>query len=604
MRRRSLLALTVLCATALWRPVAPASADAGYVPPVSFALATIDAAADNQYYDYGWASNTPSLFQDGIWPYKDWVRYPAANAAYADIDGDLLVLTNAGAGTFGAITYDGSTLTESDRRSTAIDIADGWRVSGFHYGPDDHIYALQRRSNESADPSRTVMRVLRYDRALNLVGTADIAVQDIPEGLYEEAGKPKDMGTPSFTMRGTWLVVPTAREKLPAPHHESNVTFLIDTTAMSVQQTAAAAYVSHSMNQFVATRGSDAVFVDHGDGLPRAIQLAVAPGYFSDPAAYDAGEIDAHSLFAIQGAAGANFTGVTVNGVAAGNDRVLVTGVAQPHDYTVGGVTGSSTSLAGNLYLISADIGTGESTLQWLTTVNPASPTSWVGQPTLTPLDDGTFALLYSVNSLSHASVSLHYRHLDEDGQTLTEKVWTDRELAATSAPVQVDDRLYWVGAGCAAGEVPAFTSHCSGAYVFGLDISDPAAPAALGQPVATPSGDSGGPGDGWGPAVLSFPRSALVAKPAGKAKVGKRLSAVTRGFPAGTTFRYQWYVGAKAVAKATKSSFKVKKTVKYQKNGKTRKITTKGKRLRVSVTARHGGYATTTYTSPRIKVK
>lgn len=588
MRRRSLLAITALCAAVLTAPAAPASADSGYVPPVSFALATVDAGASNQYYDYGWASNTPSLSMRGDFAYREWT-YSPANASFRDDDGNLLVLTaDVVTHRLAETTYDGDTLAVLSHHSVAFDTANGWSVTGLHYDPaGDHIYALQTRDNPAEDPDLVAVRVTKHDRSLGVLGTAPVEAGDVALGLYHGW----DAGSPSMTMAGKWLVVHTSREMFQqgGDHHESNVTYLVDTDTMTAAQTGVAAngfggnYVSHSFNQFATSRGDDAIFVDHGDGAPRAVQLAVAPGYFAGPTTYDAGDIETHSLLAISGAVGANYTGVTVNGVAAGGDRVLVTGVAEPQTAPM--------QEAGNLYLISADIDTGASTFQWLTT----GSTSWVGQPTLTPLGDGTFALLYPVNSPNHASVSLHYRHLDENGQTLTEKVWTDRELAATSTPVRVGDRLYWVGAGCG--------STCSGAYVFGLDVSDPTAPVALGRVVTPPGGDPGGPGNGGGD-ELAYPDHAKVGKPTGKAKVGGKLTASTSGYPSGTVFRYQWKLGGKAVVGATKKTFKIKKTVKYKKHGKIKKLTTKGKQVRVYVTSYCRGYVTITLVSPGVKVK
>ncbi len=596
MKRLSLLAAGVLVAATLSAPAASADDE----PPVSFALATVDADADNSHVGYGFASNTPALFYryDGAFAFRNWPEYAPDNAAFADTTGNLLVLrADIESDTFEATTYDGGTLATLSHHSTAIDTADEWRVTGFYYGPDDHIYALQSRSNPSEQLDKIVVRILKYDRSLTLLGTADVAADEVTSGLYE----PDAAGLPSMTLVDHWLVVHTSREMFQdggGLHHESNVTYLVDTTTMTAEQTATAVYASHSMNQHIAVRGNDAVFVDHGDAYPRAIQLAVAPDYFTDPPAYDEGDTEVSELVTIPGGVGENFTGVTINGLGVGTDRALITGVAEHRGSDMGGGSGDD-SIAADLYLLSADLDSGTATRQWLTS---AGSTSWVGQPTLTPLGDGTFALLYSVNSLDHGSVSMHYRRVDEDGQTLTEKVWIDRELGATSTPVKVGNRLYWVGAGCAAGEVPAFSSNCSGAYVFGLDLTDPAAPVALGHAVA------GGPGDpGGGDQVQddrSFPARAKVLKPSGKAKVGKRLTAVVSGFPSGTTFRYQWYVGGKAVVGATASSFKIKKKVTYTKRGKTKKLATKGKAVKVSVTARRSGYVTATYTSPATKVK
>lgn len=70
-----------------------------------------------------------------------------------------------------------------------------------------------------------------------------------------------------------------------------------------------------------------------------------------------------------------------------------------------------------------------------------------------------------------------------------------------------------------------------------------------------------------------------------GTAKVGKKLTAKTGTWTAGTTFSYRWYANGTAISKATKSTFTLTKAQK-------------GKRITVKVTGTKSGYATVTKTS------
>ncbi|MCU4671521.1 hypothetical protein ACFQRL_02795 [Microbacterium fluvii] len=68
--------------------------------------------------------------------------------------------------------------------------------------------------------------------------------------------------------------------------------------------------------------------------------------------------------------------------------------------------------------------------------------------------------------------------------------------------------------------------------------------------------------------------------KISGTVKVGKKLTAKPGAWTSGTTFTYQWYVGGKAVSKATKSTF-------------TLRSSDKGKTVKVKVTGKKAGYTT-----------
>ena len=78
-----------------------------------------------------------------------------------------------------------------------------------------------------------------------------------------------------------------------------------------------------------------------------------------------------------------------------------------------------------------------------------------------------------------------------------------------------------------------------------------------------------------------------------GKTKVGKKLRAVPGAWsPAPVTFKYQWYRSNKVVKGAKGQAKKVYKLVKKD----------KGKRMRVRVTGKKPGYASTTRWSNKTK--
>lgn len=91
---------------------------------------------------------------------------------------------------------------------------------------------------------------------------------------------------------------------------------------------------------------------------------------------------------------------------------------------------------------------------------------------------------------------------------------------------------------------------------------------------------------------VVAGKLTSATPKVKGKAKVGKRLTAATGRWTAGSRLRYAWLANGKPIKGATKASLKL-----------TRKQA--GKRIQLRVTGSKVGYATTTRTSPKtVKVK
>ena len=76
-----------------------------------------------------------------------------------------------------------------------------------------------------------------------------------------------------------------------------------------------------------------------------------------------------------------------------------------------------------------------------------------------------------------------------------------------------------------------------------------------------------------------------------GKAKVGKRVVAKTKGWTNGTKFRYQWFVGKRAIKGATKRKLQVTRSMR-------------GKKLVVKVTGKKTGYKSASMKSRPKKVR
>lgn len=89
--------------------------------------------------------------------------------------------------------------------------------------------------------------------------------------------------------------------------------------------------------------------------------------------------------------------------------------------------------------------------------------------------------------------------------------------------------------------------------------------------------------------ASLVKPLKAGTVKVTGTAKVGKTLKVAKGSWTSGTSFRYQWYAGGKAINGATKATLKLAKAQK-------------GKAVKVTVTGSKAGYSTVAKTSKATK--
>ena len=345
----------------------------------------------------------------------------------------------------------------------------GWpQWGGFYAGPDDCFYVLVGQSNLGEDDDRDVVAVRRYDSDWNLLGTAYLkgSAGQVFKGIYE----PFAFSAPDMVLMGDRLVVHMARTMYllsDGLHHQANLTFEVDTATMTAmtfdQLDRDNPYCSHSFRQLVTMNGTSLVTIDHGDGYPRGIQMGVMADYPSR-------QMPEFDLFLFNGAIGENFTGAAVTGVVSGPSGIVVVGnsIAQP-DAPDGplGFDGENR----NAFTIWANPATGQHTVRWLTDYAPDG-SSQAFEPRAVDVAPDRYAVLFSV--AAGRGYRMEYRLIDSSGTLLASASFPDAFFYAISDPILMGDRLYWIGGEPYAGS--------SSAYLFGLDLSNPAAPSLLGS--------------------------------------------------------------------------------------------------------------------------
>ncbi|WP_165375494.1 hypothetical protein [Sanguibacter massiliensis] len=401
------------------------------------------------------------------------------------------------------------------------------------------VYVVTGENNDAEGDAREVVRVSKLTRGLVHLGSTGIASGAIHR-KFAGIAAPFEAGSPDLALVGTTLHLHMSRLMYGGPggvRHQSNVTLTLDASTMTRFVETSDAYASHSFNQFVAAVDGAVVRIDHGDAHPRAVRAVVTgPG--------DA--FDTYTLVALDGGRGANFTGVTVNGLATTGTVAAVAGISSPHRNAVRGITGLRENAAGqsqsNVYVALVDLATGTQKFVWLTDNHPLTSTTMVGEPSITTLPSGDLAVLFHVavkRTDGGIGRRTEYRLVSPAGVVRASVSLATSAHLPTSPPVVVGDRLLWV---TQRDILPPsdFVDHGGTRNVLrAIDVSAPTAPRTVTLPLTPFTRTSR-------PTVTEF------------AEVGRTLTADTGTWSPKPTFTYRWLRDGVAVRGATARTYTV----------------------------------------------
>lgn len=220
-------------------------------------------------------------------------------------------------------TYDSNTYKLIDTKSIPFELE---KFGGFYSGEKYNYIVFGQNNNEEYN-NKEVIRIVKYDKNFNRI--AQTSVSD----CYTT--EPFNAGTLRMCENDNKLFIHTSRTRYLTDdglHHQSQLTIILDTDKMTVENFLGdfqENHVSHSFNQFVIHDGDNFVLLDHGDAYPRSIVLNKYEGinpekWLSEYYGRQVLKYTATDLFEIPGAVGANYTGVTVGGFEFSNDNYLV----------------------------------------------------------------------------------------------------------------------------------------------------------------------------------------------------------------------------------------------------------------------------------------
>lgn len=576
-------------------------------------------------------------------PYADWFWHRPDNAfVYPTAAGDIGVATliKEEGTQLRVRTYDGATFAEKGKAVT-VTFPAGWtQWGGITQLDDGSFVVVNGRKNLDEVKGREVIAVRRYTAAW-----APGKVAYLTSGTFKDNTDvyvPFAGVKPAMTVVGDRLVVHTGRsryESSDGDHHQTDLTFEVDLPSMTLTRFDAvgeAPFSSHSFSQQVAMNGDDLVLVDHGDAEPRALQVSVMADYPRQR------KVTSYPVLKIGGEWGVNATGLSVTGLVSGPQGVVVLGTSVRQDAK----GWDPEKEKRNLFALAFNPRTGASKLTWLTDFAPKGSAS-AGEPRVVKIADDRFVVLSDVKTGSDHRTE--YRLIDSGGTVLAQKTFAGTFFSGVSQPVAVGSRVLWVNKTASDQEYSAWmyaldVSDPQAPTFVSRTRSFPSSPrptvagtARVGSTLTASAGDwgttpaptfsyqwkvggspvTGATNSSFTPtaahvgkrisvtvrasspgyattsqtSVASAPVARGVLTPAvptvvGSPKVGSVLEAKPgRWSPSGVTFRYQWSVGGKKLAGATKA--KLRLTAKQRRKSVT-----------VTVTGSRSGYTSVRRTS------
>ncbi len=313
---------------------------------------------------------------------------------------------------------------------------------GFYQGEDGNYYAAVGQRNEEENDAKIVYSIIKMDSSFREVGRCNIT------GKESKATIPYDAGFARMAMDGTTLIVHTDRERYVTKdglNHQSNITFMIDSSTMTQLYVGALFpynHVSHSFNQFVKMDGRNLLYIDHGDGYPRAVVLqthySFSPKGWSDknnkrPTTSEL------NLLTIKDIIGLNYTGTKVNGFEIGTYNNIVAGVSIPHD-TITGDDISSYEVK-NVYVSLIAKDGHSSKLIWLTDYKEGEKPR-ADNLRMVKLSDDKFALIYQIRNVLEYKTGLIL--INSTGEVLQRQIYNSNFTCYTQ-PLYVDGSILWI---------------------------------------------------------------------------------------------------------------------------------------------------------------
>lgn len=302
-------------------------------------------------------------------------------------------------------------------------------IFGGFYSGKDYNFVVVGQENPSASDSVEVLRFLKYSKDWVLLGQSSV--------YGANTTIPFDAGSLRMTEAAGLLYIHTSHEMYSG--HQANMTFTVNQSNMTIKEQAhrvwniSTGYVSHSFNQFIETDGRYIFRADHGDANPRQVVVTR-----SDVGGSISSVIYTSAFDIKLGEYGNNDTGVSIGGMAIGNNNVLVAGNTEDQENSE-----SFGSNVRNIFLSVTNKALSTTKVVMLTNYG-ADTAVRVLPPQLVKIDGNRFLLMWEEYNATNGSFKVCAVIVDEQGRKLSEIAGHHMRLSDCQPILCSDGAVRW----------------------------------------------------------------------------------------------------------------------------------------------------------------
>lgn len=316
-------------------------------------------------------------------------------------------------------------------------------MSGGFYEGKENYFLVFGQENESELDSVEVIRVVKYDKEWRRIASASVYGANTREPFHSGAVRMAESNGQLY-IRTSHLMYKSSG----GINHQANMTIVVNEADMTIadeesdivsyskQNRFNMAYVSHSFNQFViGDDNGDIVFLDQGDGFPRAAQLA-------KETREKWGEDKKRYIVCYEGSCGDNETGASIGGLEYSCNNYLTVGTAGAHfdwDYY-------DQYIENYLYLSIND-----KQLQRdsnIIYIGHSDINKFYSTPQLVKISVNKFMILWTERVLDKEEMYVYdgfirYVYVDGEGNLLSD-IFQTKGYLSDCQPISVDDKVIW----------------------------------------------------------------------------------------------------------------------------------------------------------------
>lgn len=308
-------------------------------------------------------------------------------------------------------------------------------ICGVHFGKNANFIVCAQTNPQESD-AREVVRIIKYSKSWQRIDSASI--HGANTYIFADAGSLR------FTEYGNYLYVRSCHEMYitaDGKHHQANMTFVIDTSSMTITDDAYSisnssnGYVSHSFNQFIATdEDTDSIIaVDHGDAHPRSIVMFRYDDQLGSSALAYPSNV---TILSICGNSGDNITGVSVSDLIVTDNNYIVAFNSTPQD-------GISVTRNAYLAIVPKNSFRTESVRLIKLTDYSGKDNVVCGYPYITDMGNGKYSVIWEANKSTDTINNVYYTTIDENGNLLT-NVKSFEAYLSDCEPVLINGKAVW----------------------------------------------------------------------------------------------------------------------------------------------------------------